>query len=253
MENKVKVICTSTGCIEYAPERYRHLGIGIIRIHFFFKGKEYLEGLDLDPDFVYKEMLNVKDTKNNLPHTAIPTYEDVAGQFRQAIADGYKEVIVIALSSYSRRDVELHPFGRQRFRDSSSRSNVDGCEDHLLPRRLSCGQSSRMGQCRYADGANLKEIEWIKARQEFFGIDAKLDYLIYNGRLKGGKAYLGKMMSICPVVHFSHDGELVPLTNVIGQTGALKKTCQILLKLIGNRDPKDYILYHVYTGPSPLR
>jgi fatty acid-binding protein DegV len=79
MENKVKVICTSTGCIEYAPERYRHLGIGIIRSHFFFKGKEYLEGLDLDPDFrLQRDAENVKDTKNNLPHTAIPTYDDVA-------------------------------------------------------------------------------------------------------------------------------------------------------------------------------
>ena len=45
---KIKIMCTSTGCIEYAPERYRNLGIDIIRIHVNFNGKEYLEGLDLE-------------------------------------------------------------------------------------------------------------------------------------------------------------------------------------------------------------
>ena len=47
--SKIKIMCTSTGCIEYAPERYRNLGIDIIRVHVLFEGKEYLEGLDLDP------------------------------------------------------------------------------------------------------------------------------------------------------------------------------------------------------------
>ena len=47
--SKIKIMCTSTGCIEYAPERYRQMDIEIIRVHVFFEGKEYLEGLDLDP------------------------------------------------------------------------------------------------------------------------------------------------------------------------------------------------------------
>jgi DegV family protein with EDD domain len=251
MEMKRKVICTSTGCIEYAPERYRKLGIGIIRVHFFFKGKEYLEGLDLDPVSVYKQMENVKDTKNNLPHTAIPTYDEVASQFKQAIDEGYQEVIVIALSSYLGGTWN---FIRLVAKDFQSKIKI-----YVIDARITCFPEGYLA-VKAQEWVNagmpteqiLKEIEWIKAHQEFIGIDGKLDYLIYNGRLKGGKAYLGKMMSICPVIHFSREGEIVPISNVIGQTGALKKTCQYLLKLIGNRDPKDYILYHVYTGTSPL-
>ena len=41
--SKIKIMCTSTGCIEYAPERYRELGIDIIRVHIIFEGKEYLD------------------------------------------------------------------------------------------------------------------------------------------------------------------------------------------------------------------
>ena len=98
----------------------------------------------------------------------------------------------------------------------------------------------------------VKELNWMIARQEFIGVDGKLDYLIYNGRLKGGKALMGKMLSICPVVHFTHEGELCALQSVRTQKKALHRTCEILKEMIGDRDPKDYLLWHVYTGTSLL-
>ena len=63
MDVKRKVMCTSTGCIEYAPERYRKYDIDIIRIHVNFKGKEYIEGLDLDPVAFYRELETLEDPK----------------------------------------------------------------------------------------------------------------------------------------------------------------------------------------------
>ena len=57
----IKIMCTSTGCIEYAPERYHNLGIDIIRIHFHFNGKEYLEGYDLDPVAFYNELETIEN------------------------------------------------------------------------------------------------------------------------------------------------------------------------------------------------
>ena len=60
------VMCTSTGCLEYAPERYRNLGIDIIRVHLFFNGKEYLEGIGLDPVDMYQQMEKVKDKEKTL-------------------------------------------------------------------------------------------------------------------------------------------------------------------------------------------
>ena len=85
MDIKRKVMCTSTGCIEYAPERYRKYDIDIIRVHVNFQGKEYLEGLDLDPVAFYRELETLEDPKNNLPTTAMPTREEL-----MAVAQEYK-------------------------------------------------------------------------------------------------------------------------------------------------------------------
>ena len=92
----------------------------------------------------------------------------------------------------------------------------------------------------------------MKKHQQFIGIDGKLDYLIYNGRLKGGKAFFGKMMSICPVIHFNEAGECESLCTVRTQKKALAKTCELINEIIGDRKSEDYILFHIYTGPSVI-
>ena len=77
MAGKRMVACTSTGCLEYAPEKYREYGIEILRVHMHFKGKEFLEGLDLNPEEFYEELETLEDPKNNLPYTSMPTTEEI--------------------------------------------------------------------------------------------------------------------------------------------------------------------------------
>jgi DegV family protein with EDD domain len=242
-------MCTSTGCIEYAPERYREYGIGIIRIHVLFQGKEYLEGYDLDPVDFYNELEKLENPKNNLPKTAMPTVEEIRKHFDEALAQGYDEGIVICISSYLGGTYNLIRLVAEDYRD---KMNI-----HVIDSRITCfgeGLLAVRAAQMIRDGVSteqiLKEIDWMKARQEFIGVDGKLDYLIYNGRLKGGKAFMGKMLSICPVVHFTREGECTSLTTVRTPKKAVAKTCEIMKEIIGDRKPEDYILFHVYTGPS---
>lgn len=245
------VMCTSTGCIEYAPERYRELGIGIIRIHVLFQGKEYLEGLDLDPVDFYKQLEKLENPKDHLPKTAMPTTEAIRKAFDDAYAAGYDEGIVIVLSSYLGGTYNLIRLVAEDYKD---KMNI-----HVIDSKITCFgegllavKAAEMIKNDVPTEMILKEINWMIKRQEFLGIDAKLDYLIYNGRLKGGKAFIGKMLSICPVVHFTHEGELTSLTTVRTPKKALAKTCEILKDIIGDRKSEDYILFHIYTGPSIL-
>lgn len=244
-------MCTSTGCIEYAPERYRELGIGIIRIHVLFQGKEYLEGLDLDPVDFYKQLEKLENPKDHLPKTAMPTTEAIRKAFDDAYAAGYDEGIVIVLSSYLGGTYNLIRLVAEDYKD---KMNI-----HVIDSKITCFgegllavKAAEMIKNDVPTETILKEINWMIKRQEFLGIDAKLDYLIYNGRLKGGKAFMGKMLSICPVVHFTHEGELTSLTTVRTPKKALAKTCEILKDIIGDRKSEDYILFHIYTGPSIL-
>ena len=248
---KTKVFCTSTGCLEYAPQRYREMGIGIIRIHVLFEGKEYLEGIDLDPVEFYEKLEKLEDPKNNLPRTAMPTRAEIQAHFDQAVAEGYDEAIVIVISSAMGGTYNLIRMIAEEYADRIKITVIDS-KITCFGEGLLAVKAQEMVNAGVPTETIVKEIQWMMARQEFVGVDGKLDYLIYNGRLKGGKAFFGKMLSICPVVHFTKEGEIVALASVRTQKKALHKTCEVLKELLGDRDPKDYLLWHVYTGPSLL-
>ncbi len=247
----IKIMCTSTGCIEYAPERYHNLGIDIIRIHVHFNGKEYLEGYDLDPVEFYDELEKLENPKDNLPYTSMPTVAEVRAHYEKAIADGYDEAIVFALSS------KLG--GTWNELSLIAREYEDRIKIHVIDTKITTFNEGMLAvkAKEFADAGKsaeeiIAEVNWIMSRQAFMGIDAKLDYLIYNGRLKGGKAFMGQMLKICPVVHFNKEGECVPLESVRTPKKAMARTCEILKEIIGDRAPEDYILWHVYTGPSQI-
>jgi DegV family protein with EDD domain len=252
MANKVKVMCTSTGCIEYAPEHYRKYNIDIIRIHVHFQGKEYLEGLDLDPVDFYAQLEKLEDPRNNLPYTSMPTTEAIHEHFDRAYEEGYDEVIVIALSAYLGGTYNLIRLIAEEYKD---KMNI-----HVVDSKITCFgegllaiKAQEMVEKGMTSEEILKETNWMIKRQQFIGVDGKLDYLIYNGRLKGGKAFMGQMLNICPVVHFAENGECVALESVRTQKKALARTCEILKEKIGDRSPEDYILFHIYTGPSLIK
>ncbi len=245
------VACTSTGCIEYAPERYRNLGIEIIRIHMFFKGKEYLEGFDLNPEEFYKELEELKDPKNNLPTTGMPTTVELNNFFQKAIDNGYDEVIVIAISSGLGGTYNLIRLIGKDYEDRLKITVIDS-KTTCFNEGFLAVKAKEFVDKGVDTETIVKEIKWMMERQQFIGIDGKLDYLIYNGRLKGGKAFMGKLMNICPLIHFSKEGEVVPIASIRTPKKALARACETIKEIIGDRDEKDYLLWHIYTGESLL-
>lgn len=246
---KIKIMCTSTGCLEYAPERYRNLDIDIIRVHIIFEGKDHLEGIDLDPVEFYEKLEKLEDPKNHLPKTSLPSPGEIREHYDKAIAEGYDEAIVFSISSGLGGTYNELCFMAKEY---EGRLKI-----HVIDTKITCFgegllavKALEMVNKGMTSEQILKEVAWMQKHQEFFGVDAKLDYLIYNGRLKGGKAFLGQMFKICPVVHFNREGDCVAFESVRTPKKALMRTCEIIKDIIGDRSPDDYLLWHIYTGPS---
>ena len=247
--SKIKIMCTSTGCIDYAPERYRSLEIDIIRIHVFFNGKEYREGFDLDPVDFYAQLETIEDPKNHLPSTGMPDTEEIREHFDRAVAEGYDEAMVFVLSSSLGGTYNKICLIAKEYEDKLKISVID-TKITCFGEGLLAVKASEFAKKGMSSDEILKEIHWMMKHQEFIGVDGKLDYLIYNGRLKGGKAFMGQLLNICPVIHFSEDGEIVPLESIRTPKKALARTCELLKEKIKDRSPEDYLLWHIYTGPS---
>ena len=251
MANKRLVMCTSSGCLDYVPEEIKDLDIDIFRLHIYFKGNEYLEGLNLDPVKFYAELETLEDAKNNLPKTSLPSVGEIEEHFARAVENGYDEVIVVVLSTGLSATYSAACQAAKSFEDKLKITVID-TKTNSYNEGLIAIKAAQLIKEGVPTETILKEIAWIQKSQEFFGVHGKLDYLIYNGRLKGGKAFMGKMLNICPVVGFGRDGVITSWETVRTQKKAIARCCEIIKEKIGDRDPKDYILWHCYTGPSFL-
>lgn len=249
--SKIKIMCSSTGCIEYAPERYRNLGIEIIRIHMYFKGKDYLDGLEIDPVEFYRELETLDDPKKNFPRTGVPSPLEIAAHFDKAIEDGYDEIIAFATSSGLGGTYNAFCLAAKEYEGRIKVYPVD-TKINSFSEGLLAIKAQEMVNKGMSVEEILKEVRWMQKTQEFMGIDAKLDFLIYGGRLKGAKAFMGQLLNMCPVVHFNREGECVALETVRTPKKALMRTCEIIKEKIGDRSPEDYILFHIYTGPDTI-
>ena len=247
--SKIKIMCTSTGCIENAPERYRNLGIDIVRLHVLFEGKEYTEGFDLDPDEFYAKLEKLEDPKNNLPKTSMPSAEEISKHYEQAIADGYDEIIFFTLSTGLSGTYDVACGVAKNYEDKIKIHVVDSKNNSFVEGFLAV-RAQQMVNAGMSSEEILKESAWTIKNHRFIAVDGKLDYLIYNGRLKGGKAFLGQLLNICPILHFNEEGNIVALESVRTQKKALARMCEMVKERIGDRSPEDYVLFHIYTGPS---
>jgi len=249
--NKRIVCCTSTGCLKYAPERYRNLDIEQFHIIVNYNDKDYYEGLDLDPIDFFKTLEVIENPKDHLPHSAIPPIEAIKLKFESIIERGYDEAIIITLSSYLGGTYNTIKLVSEDYKDKLKVTMIDA-KTTCFGEGLLAVQAKKLVDKGVDTLTIVKELNWSINHQEFIGTCERLDYLIYNGRLKGGKAFVGKLLKICPVMHFNRDGVLEAFKESVGIKKATEEVLNEVKSKIKDRDPKDYYLWHNYTGENTL-
>ena len=245
---KIKILCTSTGAIQYAPERYQKYDIDLVGIHMSFKGVEYIE-TEMDPQKFYAELETLENPKNNLPKTAFPSIKEIHAHFDKAVEEGYDTIIAYTISSGLGGTFNAFQIAIKEY-DKDIKIYAVDTKTAAFSEGIHAIRAAQMVEKGYTAEEILKESQWAIEHQEFLGIDGKLDYLIYNGRLKGAKAFIGQMFKICPVLHFNKDGVIEAVESVRTQKKALVRLCERVKEIIGDRKPEDYILFHIFTGAA---
>jgi len=241
--------CITTDSNSDLPQKYiDKFGTVIIPQYYSFGDTVYGDELHMPPTEFYEKMKS-----GELPQSQANNPAVIEEKFR-AILDNDMDIIHIAFSSALSGSYNNVCMVARELAEEYTDAKITVIDSKIacFGEGLLAIKAAEMAEAGKESQEIVKEIKWMMKHQEFLGVDGKLDYLIYNGRLKGGKALMGKMLQICPVVHFTHEGELCALQSVRTPKKALMRTCEILKEMIGDRSPEDYILWHVYTGTSLL-
>ncbi len=189
-----KIIVMSDSTCDLGEELIKKNDIKIVPLHVSFPGedRDYLDGVNLFPDEIYKKV----EEKGNTPKTGARNIGEFIEDFKKYIEDGY-DIIYTGIgsglsSSYNNAllAAKEYPEGRIEIVDSKNLSTGIG----LLVLKM----------CKYRDeGDDVHEIAR-KVREHAEHVSSKfcidqLDYLYKGGRCSGMTKLFANLLSIHPI------------------------------------------------------
>ncbi len=205
-------------------------GVDILPIHVRIGGKEYKDGVDLDIDAFYEELMK----KEEFPQTALPSLEDT-----QALVEGYTgrgdEVLIITISSEisgTYQAIRMLFSENEKVLVYDSRMAVGGI-------RFLAEEARKYEELPLEEIA--KKLDELLPRIVIAALPETLDYLLAGGRLSKTAWMVGSLLSIKPVIGFS-DGQV----SVLAKKRGLAQGKKYLAELAESCDP-EYGIIASYT------
>jgi len=221
----IRVSVDSTSDIPRA--RARELGIEIVPLTVLFGDEGYRDGIDLDGPSFYSKLASSKVT----PTTTAPAPALFEQAYRQMVKDGATGILALSLarslsSTYdsafqAARTVSAETGVPIEVVDSHSVSGGAGLPAEIIAREAAEGKSL----------ADLKaHAESLFKRVHLIAVLDTLEYLQRGGRIGRGRALLGTVLNVKPLLEV-RDGQVLPLENVRTRGKAQDRVAQIIANL----------------------
>ena len=194
----IKLLADST--CDLSDEILEKYNISMVPLYVTIEGKTYKDRVDIVPDHFYSIIEEVEgDIK-----TANPSPEDFSNEMKEAIKDGYDEIICICMSSGTSGSYQSAEIGRNilfeenpdievkiRIIDSVSMSHGSGWLILKSAQLIESGMS-------YEEVVDFVEMYKYNVKHYLYVDD--LDHLIKSGRLSNASAFIGKILNIKPIM-----------------------------------------------------
>jgi DegV family protein with EDD domain len=236
---KVSIVTDSTSCLPGALVEEH--GIYVVPLNIIFEGKSYRDGVDINPNEVYRIMRRRQD----LPTTSTPSAGDFLDTFRQ-LSGKAESILCITVTSEQSKIYETALLAKEM-----AREKLPGTAIEVLDSRAA---SSTLGlivleAARAANrGADLsRTLEVARSmipRVTYLAIVDTLYYLARTGRIGKAAAWAGSILDMKPLVgHDTSVGVTIPVARPRTRTKAVKLLIELMNEKIGE-SPVHVIVNH---------
>ena len=218
--------CCST--CDLSASHLSDIGVHCLPFHFNLDGVEYPDdlGASMPYDDFYKAMASGSSTSTS--QVSVGDYIDF---FTELLSTG-KDILHLAFSSglsgsYNsamqavETVLEKFPDRKIYVVDSLAASSGYG----LLVDKLAELRASGMGIDELHDWVEENKL---RLHHWFFSTD--LTFYVKGGRVSKVEGVIGGMLSICPLLHVSNEGKLVPIYKLRGKRRAIEKCVQMMVE-----------------------
>ena len=215
MENNRIAIITDSGTDvpQALVDRYN---MYVVPLLVNYDDVSYRDGIDIDVNQICDRL------KKEIPTTSLPSIDAIRETFDMVIADGYREAVVVTISSGL-----SGTFNAMRIVSDSYSDRLDVRLVNTLNIDIGAGFSAiRVGEL-IEQGLSLDEIEEamkdaVSNTKVFFCVRT-LEYLIKGGRIGLVAGAVGSMLDIKPIMSCNEDGVYYAVAKTRGRKKSLKR------------------------------
>lgn len=217
------------GTAAIPPELAVAYDIRWLPLYVILNDQRFVQGTELSTEQFYERI----KAKGVIPETSQPTIQDCLDLFEKAIADGYRELLVVTIATelsgtYSVANTTAQQFGADRVRIEivDSRSVAGGIS--LI--------ATAVARLRDRGGSFDEAVDLARSmagKVDIYAAADTLEYLRRSGRVSGGAALFGTLLSVKPILQVK-DGVVSPADRVRTREKAVVR----LKELVAARTPE---------------
>jgi DAK2 domain fusion protein YloV len=184
--------------------------IALVPLQVTFGSESFRDRVELRPEEFYRRLRTARD----LPTTSQPAPADFVRILRDARAEADEVVAVLLGGNLSGTFASAQAAVRA--------AGISGV--HLVDSRsASLGQGmlalrgAELAESGWRGAAVARELERVRGQSGMLLTVDRFDHLIRSGRVSRGKAWIGEMLDVKPILSLDETGRVVPLDRVRGR------------------------------------
>ena len=223
-----KIALLTDSCADLAKEELERAHIFTVPLRICCADGEYADGVDIQPEDVYRRL-----HAGEMPKTSLPAGADIHDVFARIIDEGYDGVIAIMLSSGLSGTFNTVRLMAEDFSDRLTAKVFDSCSGSL-------GQGMTLLQLAEDIENGMGWDELVERRAPallagstvYFSVDT-LEYLKRGGRIGKVTAAAGTLLKLKPILTFAPDGQLQSAAKVRGGSKVPDKLVELVQAACG--------------------
>lgn len=224
--------CCSTA--DLSKEHFESKGINYVYFHYYLDGKEMPDdlGQTMPFDKFYEAMKNGADTR-----TSQINADEFVAAFTPFLKEG-KDIVHVSLSSGISGVYNSAIIARDMLKEEFPERNV------YIVDSLCASSGYGLLMDRLADLKNggmdaealVEKAEQLKKTVQHWFFSSDLTFFVKGGRISKTAGFFGTLLKICPLMHVSPEGKLVPKEKHRTTKNAIKAAFEKMRQLAENGD-----------------
>lgn len=240
---KLAIITDST--CDFTQAQLDELNVKRVPLYVHFKGKTYLDWLELSP----KDIIEGVKAGADMPSTSQPSPQDFADAYAEAAKAGAEEILCITISSTLSGTYQSATIAAQ---DADVPVTVVDTEAASVGVGMMVKRAAKMRDEVGSVDEIVAALEQMKQEMMLRFTVGSLEYLQKNGRIGGAQALLGGLLKIKPILSLV-EGRVEAIGRARGSKRALKTIVDDSLEFADHHQGKPVIYFLHVQDPEAAK